>query len=326
MKKDYSFKVTQMSTLDFTELQGYIEENKFQINTDALDHKGWNLAGMDEINLLKKLNNNSVSLAEYAKGQVKYGIKTGYNEAFVIDQTTRNRLIKEDAKSKNVLRPFIAGRDIKKYLPPSSNNYLIFFPRGYTNDNYKGDKPWSWIKKTYPAIANQLKPFEDKAKKRYDKGDYWWELRTCDYYEMFDKPKIIYQVFQIKPCFTFDTVGCFCNNSIWIIPAEDRKLIAILNSKLGWFLISTYCTKIQNGYQLIFKYLGKVPIAQGEDPQIVKHVDTLLKLNQQLQTTKLDTQQQQIQRTIDHTERKIDELVYGLYGLSKKEIEIIENS
>jgi len=58
--------------------------------------------------------------------------------------------------------------------------------------------------------------------------------------------------------------------------------------------------------------------------QIVKFVDNILKLNKQLQTIKLETQLQQLQRTIDHSERKIDEMVYGLYGLSEEEIEIIE--
>jgi len=324
VKGDYSFDSTQMRTLDFPELQGYVEENKYQVNTGSLDAKGWNLAREDEIRLVEKLNSDSILLGEYAKRKIYRGVLTGLNEAFVIDKVTKDRLIKESAKSAEVLRPFLGGRDIKRYHPPNSDNYLIFFPKGYTNDHYTGKNPWDWIKKTYPAIAKQLKPYEDKAKKRWDKGDYWWELRACDYYDEFDKPKIIYQVFQIKPCFTFDKIGCFSNNSIWIIPTEDKKLIAILNSKLGWFLISTYCTKIQNGYQLIFKYLEKVPIAQNEDPQIVKHVDTLLKLNQQLQTTKLETTSQQIQRTIDHTERKIDELVYELYSLTLEEIKIVE--
>jgi len=60
--------------------------------------------------------------------------------------------------------------------------------------------------------------------------------------------------------------------------------------------------------------------------KIIQNVNRMLKLQEQLQTTKLETQLQQIQRTIDHTEKKIDELVYELYGLSKEEIEIIEKS
>ncbi len=75
--------------------------------------------------------------------------------------------------------------------------------------------------------------------------------------------------------------------------------------------------------------LRSMPICIGDSKQFVditRLVNNLLKLNEQLQTTKLKTQRQQIQRAINHAEKKIDELIYGLYGLSKKEIDIIENS
>ena len=62
---------------------------------------------------------------------------------------------------------------------------------------------------------------------------------------------ILYQVFQVKPCFIFDDKGMYCNNSMWFIPSDDRVLLGILNSKIGWWLISKYCTAIQNGFQLI---------------------------------------------------------------------------
>ena len=77
--------------------------------------------------------------------------------------------------------------------------------------------------------------------------------------------------------------------------------------------------------RFIRQYLETIPITKSKNSQIIKLVDNLLKLNKQLQATKLETHRQQIQRTISHTEKKIDELVYGLYGLSKEEIEIIEN-
>jgi hypothetical protein len=74
-------------------------------------------------------------------------------------------------------------RDIKRYQPPKTSKHLILFPKGFTNA--KGNLPknaWNWIIENYPAVSNHLKPFEEKGKKRYDKGDYWWELRSCDYY------------------------------------------------------------------------------------------------------------------------------------------------
>ena len=179
----------------------------------------------------------------------------------MIDAETRNRLIAEDSSSANLIKPFLAGRDIKRYQPPVTDKFLILMPSGWTREQ-SGDSPdtWAWLQTTYPAIAGHLAPYAEAAQKRYDKGEYWWELRSCAYYEEFEEPKIIYQVFQVNPKFTLDLDGFFSNNAIWSIGLEDYYLLAILNSTLGWKLISTSCSQIQRGYQLIWKYLEKIPI------------------------------------------------------------------
>ncbi|MDB9487830.1 TaqI-like C-terminal specificity domain-containing protein [Dolichospermum circinale CS-537/01] len=163
----------------------------------------------------------------------------------------------------------------------------------------------------FPEVLNK-----DKAEKRTDKGDYWWELRACDYYQEFEKPKIMYQIFQTKSCFIYDEQGLYCNNSMWIIPKADKILLAILNSKMGWWLISKYCTAIQNGFQLIWKYFGQIPISQAnpkEGEVITSLVDQILtakKSDPKADTTALETE--------------IDQLVYQLYELTPEEIQIIE--
>ncbi|MFH1160513.1 MAG: TaqI-like C-terminal specificity domain-containing protein, partial [bacterium] len=330
-----AIRVTSMKTLALDSLAGYVDEHRVTIDQVSLDDAGWNLGPESEQQLLTKIRAAGIPLGEYVKGKIYRGVLTGLNEAFVIDAATRDRLIAEDPRSAEVIKPFLTGRDIKRYQAPKSDKYLIFFPRGYTNEqrNNKG-YPWRWIQENYPAVANYLEPFETKAKKRYDKGDYWWELRACDYYAEFEKPKIIYQVFQVSPCFIWDTEGYFCNNAIWIIPTEDQILLAILNSKLGLYLISKNCTKIQNGYQLIFKYLEKVPIKSidegntSEKPlrdAIITSVDLILQLNKDLQASTLPDQKEQLKARIDHCDEKIDRMVYRLYGLTEEEIKIVEN-
>ncbi len=94
-------------------------------------------------------------------------------------------------------------------------------------------------------------------------------------------------------------------------------LLGVLNSKMGWWLISQYCTAIQNGYQLIWKYFGQIPIATGK-LELRSAIDG--KVNTILALKKADT-------SADTTalEAEIDGLVYGLYGLSEEEIGIVEN-
>ena len=141
---------------------------------------------------------------------------------------------------------------------------------------------------------------------------------ASDYYQEFEKPKIMYQKFQVKPCFIYDEDGLYSNNSIWFIPSDDKVLLGILNSKIGWWLISKYCTAIQNGYQLIWKYFSQIPIATGNDVVREKIVDSVNKI---LSIKKQD-------HTVDTTdlENQINQLVYQLYDLTKEEINIIETT
>jgi adenine-specific DNA-methyltransferase len=151
---------------------------------------------------------------------------------------------------------------------------------------------------------------------RTDQGDFWWELRACDYYKVFQESKIIYQKFQVKPCFIYDESGLYCNDSMWIIPGNNKFLFGLLNSKMGWWLISKYCTAIQNGNQLVWKYFGQIPIPTGNElleESIKLIVDQILsiKRNDKAPVTTI-------------LESEIDKLVYQLYGLSEEEIKIVE--
>jgi hypothetical protein len=195
-----------------------------------------------------------------------------------------------------LIKPFLLGRDIKAYTTAKAVNYLILLEKGFTRKNIGSSieeiDAWDWFEIAYPSIAAWLKPFKDRGKKRTDKGDYWWEIRACDYYDMFSKPKIMYQKFQVKPCFIYDASGLYCNDSMWIIPFENKGLLAILNSKMGWWLITKYCTQIQNGCQLIWKYFGQIPVPSTNEALAMK-ADQMLLLNIELQETA-----QKFQRTI----------------------------
>ena len=335
-KPHTSFEVTQIKTLEFQNLSDYVKENHYSVNQLVLDDKGWSLTDERTQALLSRLKALGVPLSDYVSGKIYRGVLTGLNEAFVIDGSTKERLIAEDARSAELIKPFLAGRDIKRYEMPANDKYLILMPRGWTRERSENSKDaFGWFRQNYPAIANHLQPFSEAAEKRYDKGEHWWELRACDYYDEFEKPKIMYLVFQVKPAFTFDEAGTYDNNAVWITPISDKTLLGILNSKLGWFIISNYCTQIQNGYQLIFNYLGKIPIRviNFSDPQdvarndrMVSLVDQMLSLHKQLQEARTPHDQTAFQRQIEATDRQIDALVYELYELTEDEIRIVEGT
>lgn len=328
------FAVSIIDTLDYSEsLEKYVSEKSISVDMNLLSGKGWNLVDDRIQNLMQKIRSKGKPLGEYVKKGIFYGIKTALNEAFVIDTAKKEKLIAEDPKSAEVIKPYLLGKDIKKYQTPGSDKWLILFPKGFTIKNSGnafaihepppryGDMPdsdaWQWIRNNYPAIAKHLIKFKDKAQKRTDKGDFWWELRACDYYSEFENPKIMLPDIALRCEALIDNSGFYCANTAYVIPNLDEFHLGILNSKLVYFFYSNLTQTIRGGYfRFIRQYLEQIPIVEvnknkeTEIEQIVKKIVSEKRKNPQTDTTYL--------------EKEIDHLVYEMYGLNKEEIRIVE--
>ncbi|MEN6442757.1 MAG: N-6 DNA methylase [Methanoregula sp.] len=337
--------ISKVETLDFPNLADYVQQHRHPIEQATLTDGGWTLGDKRTELLLKKLQSVGTPLEEYVMGAVYRGIVTGFNDAFVIDEKIKQKLIQEDPKSAEVIKSYIVGKDVHRYEPQKQGKYIIYIPWHFplhmdptiTGASKKSEFEF---KKQYPAIYNHLLQYKSQLEKRnatetgirYE----WYALQRygSKYFTEFNKPKIVYLVFQVKPAFTFDAEGAFyLNNAVWMIPKPDLFLLGILNSKLGWLLISNYCTQIQNGFQLIFDYLGKIPIYvpdfdkladKTRHDKMVALVTQILELNRYLPQAKTDQERRLVQQDIDATDVRIDALVYDLYGLTNEEIALVE--
>jgi len=315
-----SFTATSISTLAFDSgLSDYLREHAFTVGLGGLQDGGWTLTDTQVQALLDKLRAAGKPLGEYVEGKIYYGIKTGLNEAFVIDAATRARLIAEDPRSAEVIKPFLAGRDIKRYQTPGSDRYLILFEKGITNQKRGSQAPDEWLKYRYPAIYNILQPFEEKAKARYDKGEYWWELRACDYYSSFAHKKIMFPDIAIKMESTLDTNQSFCANTAYFIDSESEYLLGLLNSTLFHFFYCSIVNSIRGGYLRFFtQYLGRMPIVEGHE-SVSNSITTLV-------TQILTLKRSDPTANTSALEAEVDGLVYGLYGLTEAEVGLIEGA
>jgi type I restriction-modification system DNA methylase subunit len=358
------FNATQAKTLNFSSLSDYVSENSFAVGKTSLDDKGWSLVDEQSQALLNKLRKIGIPLGEYVKEKIYRGVLTGLNEAFVIDEKTKDRLIAEDPKSTELIKPFLIGKDIKRYEPPKSDKYLIFIPKGWTREKVrmaKSNPPipplekggeggfdlvagvaktlsvraaWDWLRETYPAIAEYLKPYAAAAEKRYDKGNYWWELRACDYYAEFEKPKLIYPNICKKPEFTFDSDGPYTNQKCFIIPMPDKYLLGLLNSSLMFFLFRLLLPKLRGDfYEPSYVFFKDFPIRtidfnnpseKAMHDKLVSLVDRMLELHKKKNSLPPSAEREKIEREIAITDEKIDEIVYELYGITEEERKIIE--
>lgn len=331
-KVEKKMNVTKVTTLKFERLEKYIAENKLELEQKSLNDNGWNLGTELQQNLLSKIQNAGIPFKSYINKQLFIGLKTGLNEAFILSKEQGEILLKQNKELKEFIKPYIVGRDIKKFQPLSSSKYLILIKSGWSKKN--NIKNWQEFEKKLPKIAALLYPYEAKAKKRTDQGDFWWELRSCDYYSVFESEKILFAEIATEGQFTLDSNLNYCDMTGFIIGSNSKYLLGILNSKLTTFFFSKISSEIRGGF-LRWKrqYVEQIPIVVPSSKakknihnEIISNVELLLKLNKEIKEVKLQSKIEQIKQRIEHSEDKINQLIYDLYDLNEGDIKIIEEA
>jgi hypothetical protein len=210
----------------------------------------WQLEGDQLARLRDKIITGKKTLGD-VYGAPLYGIKTGLNEAFVINLTTRDYLIKQDKKSAKLLKPFLRGENIKRWRVEPEALFLINIPKGKVDIN------------DYPAIRDWLKPFKTELEKRATKQD-WFELQQPQlaYQPKYSESKIVYPIISQGPKFARNDDGAFINDKTFMLPLR-LELLAILNSRLIWFILFGTSSPLRGGQwrlELREQYISILPI------------------------------------------------------------------
>ena len=214
-------------------------------------------------------------------GKPLYGVKTGLNPAFVIDGRTKDMLCAKDPRSSDVLKPFVEGKHLKRWRSEPEDRWLILLPKGWTKGRYTvADEESAFLQlaKDYPAIGEWLAPFEARAKKRTDQGDFWWELRACAYYDRFNDPKLLYGDIVATPSMQLDASGAICDTTGFIVPNVSFADLAVLNSKVIWFVFKAMTPLARGGYyRAKTQYIQTLPLPSmsAETAQALDHLARL---------------------------------------------------
>jgi type II restriction/modification system DNA methylase subunit YeeA len=244
----------------------------------------------------------------------------------------------ERKRTEEIIKPVLRGRDIERYRYKWAGLWIIIIPAGWTNKHRGREKPEEFFKRTFPALYNHFMNFANVKGKgkglfdRDDQGDYWWELRPCDYYPEFEKEKIVWQRITKSPKFAIVPSGYYCEATTHFITTNEdtfyirRYLLGIFNSK--FFEFAFYKFYMGGGIEGEIKgeFIGRYPIPpitkenQPLADQIVQKVDHILSLTQS-PDYEINKEKQE---KVKELEREIDQLVYKLYGLTEEEIKIIE--
>ena len=221
--------------LRIDDLSRQIEQEGVELPLSQLGADGWQLEPGGVNGLMAKTRAAGVPLSEFAGAKPYRGVVTGCNDAFLVDNTTREAIVKRDPSAAGIIKPYLRGQDVNRWQSEWAGLWMIFARRGIEIDGYPGvkehlsrfrrelePKPADWTGEKWPG----RKP-----------GNYkWFEIQDpIEYWQEFGTRKIVYQEIQFHPCYALDTAGQFGNNKTFFIACDDPYLLAVLNSPLMWW-------------------------------------------------------------------------------------------
>jgi hypothetical protein len=219
--------------------------------------ESWTLEPPNVAQLLRKIRHAGQSLTDYANAKPYRGVLTGFNEAFLIDTPTRDRLVSGDQNASEIIKPYVRGQDLLRWGAPWNGTWMIFARRGIEIHRYPS------IKRHLEKFHIQLEPKPDgwmPSEPRQEwpgrkPGNYqWYEIQdSVDYWELFERPKILYPDIAWTASFSIDAAGIFTNNTGYVIPSGDPWLAAVLNAPIGWWFA---WRKAQHGKDEALRYFN----------------------------------------------------------------------
>ncbi|RVZ37505.1 class I SAM-dependent DNA methyltransferase [Helicobacter pylori] len=303
---------------------------------NALQTESFIFADTTLLDLRDKMEKSGTPLKDCGI-QINYGIKTGCNEAFIIPTEKRDEILKncddaqkdergmsERERTKELIKPILRGKDIKRYSYEWADLWVINTHNGYTSAP-KSKIPPIDIEK-YPAIKAHLDSHYDAIVTRSDQGDTPYNLRNCAYLEDFEKEKIVYPETSQGAYFVYENSGIFLEKTAFMIVSDAynlKLLTALLNSKLVTFYFKNFCGGCilgKSGYQYNKHALEKIPI-----PQITEKNQELTQKITDCAERILKSKAKDPKANTQELEKEIDALVYQLYNLTDEEIKIIED-
>lgn len=213
--------------LESINLPQYIGQEGYSIPWSRFTTEAWSLEPLAVNSLVNKIQDSGSPLSELLGIKPYRGIVTGFNDAFLVDQSTKDTLVRNHQSASEVLRPFLRGRNINRWKPEWENIWMLFIR-------------WDCPIESYPSVLKWLEQHRKGLEKRPEvkQGRFpWYALSRygSEYWKLFEKPKIIYQVIQFHCQYALDTSGAYGNDKTYFLPTNDLYLIGVLNSPLMWW-------------------------------------------------------------------------------------------
>ena len=219
-------------------LAGYAAAHAYTVPRGRFAGAPWSLERPEVQRLMDRIAAAGVPLREHLAGPVSAGVRTGLNDAFVVDDATRGRLVHADPRAADLLHPLLRTGDIERWTAEWRGAWLIAVPSSE-------ERAWPWtgapdadaehlFQRTFPSLHAHLKPWEERLRARHDQGRYWWELRPRPERDAHHGARIVHADTTAEPQFALAPAGAcvLANACVW--PSADPYLLAVANSPVAW--------------------------------------------------------------------------------------------
>jgi len=224
----------------------------FFVPQAELKKEGWQLEPPLKRRLLERIRAAGKPLGEYAGGKIHIGVKTALNKAFIVDDVRRAILIAEDPKSAEIIKPFLRGRDVKRWRVGFADQHIIKIESSENKTHAWSGKSEVDAEKVfaqrYPAIHSHFQGYRQELIERSDQGRYFWELRSCSYWNEFGMSKLIWPDIALSPQFCWSDSDSVVDMTAFIMTGVEKWLLGVLNSSTWFWYFAQFSSQIQNGY------------------------------------------------------------------------------
>jgi hypothetical protein len=297
----------------------------------------WFIGSDAEQRLKEKIERMGKPLKDW-NVNIYYGIKTGLNEAFIIDSTKRQEILDncldedERRRTEAIIKPILRGRDIKRYYYKWAGLWVIFIPWHFplhndTSIQGASEKAENEFIRQYPSVYNHLLKYKESLSKRNKEETgiryEWYALQRCaaTYYPEFEKEKVVWAETTQEVKMSFVPSGIYLQKTCFMITGKNLKYLeGIINSLLiEWYARKSAHQLGFNGLYLSGTYMEKLPI-----PPITSTTEPIVLQIESLVDKIIAAKKENPKANTIAWEREIDRLVYQLYELTDEEIMIVE--
>ena len=279
------FKEASVDTCVIQIKKDFVKDNEIFVNDDyymsqnKLNSNSFTFNSPEILNLRDKIFNQGTMIKDLDI-QINYGIKTGFNDAFIIDEETKNRLIREDSNNKEVIKPILRGRDINKWRIINKHLYLLYIP-------------WNFKINNYPSIKNHLNNFKEKLSERpevkNERYDWYCMSRyASDYVDLFEKEKLIYPNIASGLYPVYDNYKYYTNQKCFILTSETiniKYLNGLMASNVLNFMFSLIGSNLgSKGFDLNKVLVEQLPIKIDNEyhEKVIKIIDEINDLSEKI--------------------------------------------